>query len=90
MSGTVCDQLAELGTQTDFIVAGYTSKLQVLDVGINRPFKDNYEKLLNQYLQDGGEKPGRPLVATWTSLAWSAITVDTIVNTWRHIGIKAD
>ena len=35
------------GTAVDFICGGYTSKLQVLDVGVNKPFKgyvrDAYE-----------------------------------------------
>ena len=31
--------IQDSGTKVDFIVSGYTNKLQVLDVGINKPFK---------------------------------------------------
>ena len=39
MVESVVDALGSCGTDVEFIVGGYTSKLQVLDVGINRPFK---------------------------------------------------
>jgi hypothetical protein len=39
LMASVVNKLSEVGTQAEFIVPGYTSKLQTLDVGVNRPFK---------------------------------------------------
>ena len=36
----VSDRIIEIGGHLEFIPAGYTAKLQVLDVGLNKPFKD--------------------------------------------------
>ena len=33
------NQIQDCGTKVDFVLEGYTSKLQVLDVGVNKPFK---------------------------------------------------
>ena len=32
--------IQDCGTEVDFVIQGYVSKLQILDVGINKPFKD--------------------------------------------------
>ena len=33
-------QLKNCGTEADYVLPGYTSRLQVLDVGVEKPFKD--------------------------------------------------
>ena len=33
------NQIKGCGTTIDYILGGYTSKLQVMDVGVNKPFK---------------------------------------------------
>ena len=33
------NQIKECATTIDYILGGYTSKLQVIDVGVNKPFK---------------------------------------------------
>jgi DDE superfamily endonuclease len=44
-------------TELDFIIQGYTSKLQVLDVGINKPFKDkvmqSYDEIMVKMREKG-------------------------------------
>ena len=90
MLGSVVDRLADCGTRSEFIVAGCTSTLQVLDVGINRPFKSYMAQSFNDHMIADGGKPTRPIVATWISQSWNAITKDTITNTWRHIGIHSN
>ena len=87
MMGNVVNRLATLNTQAEFIVPGYTSKLQVLDVGINRPFKVYIAHKYYQNLISNGPKPNRTDIAHWVNRAWNNITKDTIFNTWRHIGI---
>jgi hypothetical protein len=54
--------------QAEIVVAGYTSKLQVLDVGINKLCKDNFrqnnvEFLINRVSLE--VKPKRQNVAHW-------------------------
>ena len=33
------NEIQDCGTEVDFVVSGYTSKMKVLDVGVNKPFK---------------------------------------------------
>ena len=78
----------ETGTIVDFIISGYTSKLQPLDVGINKPFKYHLRKCFKQFMiRNNGDIPHHMEVATWVECAWHAITEQSILNTWRHIGI---
>jgi DDE superfamily endonuclease len=36
---TCCNAIKDCGSEVDYILGGYTSKLQVMDVGVNKPFK---------------------------------------------------
>jgi hypothetical protein len=89
MTGPVLDAFALCGTHLDFIPAGYTSKLQPCDVGLNKPFKDNCRVEYEKFMVTAGEndKPTRLIVSGWIDNAWQAISATTIVNTWRKIGI---
>jgi hypothetical protein len=88
MTRNVREAIAQCNTEIDFIPGGYTSKLQVLDVGINKPFKDRVREHYENYMVmtvDG--KPKRQDVAHWIWDSWDDITDTMITNTWRHIGI---
>jgi hypothetical protein len=89
MMSSVVNKLAEVGTHSEFIVPGYTSKLQVLDVGINRPFKVYIANEYNEHMVRANTKPTRQNVAQWIKTSWDTVSIDTIFNTWRHIGIKS-
>ena len=44
-------------TEVYFIIRGYTSKLQVLDVGINKPFKDYVKQFYKEFMvKNDGKK----------------------------------
>lgn len=92
---SVLTELARCGTHVSLVPEGYTSKLQVLDVGINRPFKVNVATAYRNFLvrsvhnTEKTPKPSRQEVAAWVCEAWNRITTDAILNTWRHIGIQA-
>ena len=79
-------KIQRCGTQVDNIPAGYTGAVQVLDKGVNKPFKD---KLCFEYLQwmvaNANRKPKRNDVAKWISRAWGLVTVPSITNTWNSI-----
>lgn len=90
--GSVADALGDVGTTAEFIVGGYTSSLQVLDIGINKPFKGYMQQNFDEFMRmrsSRSSKPTRVDVAKWISSAWRSITVQTILNTWRHIGISS-
>jgi hypothetical protein len=94
MTAKVLRALSELRTIVEIIPGGYTSKLQVCDVGVNRPFKHYYGEQSERFVcgwtnnHPPGEKPKptRRDVAQWISHAWEKISSDTIMQTWRHIG----
>jgi hypothetical protein len=94
LTDKVVKRLSELKTILEIIPGGYTSKLQVLDVGINRPFKRYYEECSEEFVRKWTSKnppgvkpkPSRVDVANWIDESWKKITRGTILNTWRHIG----
>jgi DDE superfamily endonuclease len=84
------DLVKECNTIVVFIPAGYTSKLQVLDVGVNKPFKQHARGEYVMFLQNRnnpGQLPSRFDVANWIVRAWEQISVPTILNTWRKVGV---
>jgi transposase-like protein len=82
------DPIRECGTEIDFILGGYTSKLQILDVGVNKPFKGYVKKSYERFMVGNTErrKVTRLDVAKWVEEAWNQVTVETICNTWSSIG----
>jgi hypothetical protein len=80
--------LQDTGTEVDLFVCGYTGCAQILDKGINRPFKlyarENFEHCM--MTNDNQRHPTRGEVASWIDDAWSKITVSCIKNTWRSVG----
>ncbi|KAF0703553.1 hypothetical protein AaE_015316 [Aphanomyces astaci] len=85
-------KVAKVGTELEIIPGGYTCVLQPLDVGINKPFKDNirHQYMLWAATQMVGNSvvasPSREVILEWIRKAWSEITVETILNAWRKCG----
>jgi DDE superfamily endonuclease len=76
-------------TEVDYIPGGYTSKCQMLDVGVNRPFKNNIVNEFTQWMiTTGSDKPSRQDVSRWINNSWNSISVPNIKNSWRKVGIK--
>ena len=75
------------GVEVDFIPAGYTACLQVLDKGVNKPFKQFVRDHSIAWLQQAqqGAKPNRLDVTNWISNSWNQITPETIRNTWNSL-----
>jgi hypothetical protein len=80
---------SECGTEVDYIPGGYTCKVQMLDVGVNKPFKNNVTAEFNDWIVASGDniKPRRQDVSVWIDAAWKSITVNNIKNSWRAVGI---
>lgn len=70
-----------------FIPGGFTSKLQVMDVGLNKPFKDSTNDGYDRWYHDVAihEKPTRQDVSQWIKTAWEGIREDTILKTWQRV-----
>ena len=80
--------LQRSGVEVDFIPAGYTAVLQVMDKGVHRTFKHFFREnginwLTQQELPNA--KPTRILVARWIRDAWERVTASSIVNTWNSL-----
>lgn len=88
MTAEVRNAIVQCGTHLEFIPAGYTSKLQVMDVGFNKPFKDGFRHQFDSWITETEEKPKRHHVATWIQASWEGMSCQRIArNTWRRIGI---
>lgn len=87
MCSECIQQIQSYGTEVDFIVSGYTSKLQVLDVGVNRPFKDFLREKYEHFMTLNEGTPKRIDIAQWVSNAWKKVSTSSITNILSSIGI---
>ena len=87
MTAPVKKAIEDCGTILEFIPGGYTSKLQAMDVGLNKPFKDRLRVMVEAFVfnHQEGAKPHRRDVAEWIKEAWDGITLPTLINTWKKV-----
>jgi hypothetical protein len=86
MTKKVKSEFESCNTEVDFIPPGYTSKLQMLDVGVNRPFKVNLRIDFEKWVcGNDRRKPTRKDVAHWISNSWDGIKRSTIINSWDKV-----
>jgi hypothetical protein len=92
MTDEVRRAYAECGTFLELVPGGYTSRLQVMDVGINKPFKDRVRDQYDEWFMTvpSGSKPQRPDVATWIAKSWLDLPTSAIANTWRRVGLPSN
>jgi hypothetical protein len=91
MTGPVRRAFEECNTEVDFIPPGYTSKLQMLDVGVNRPFKIGMRMQFDDWVCNSkAKKPTRIDVSTWIENAWGSITKATVVNSWNKAMVSSN
>ena len=88
--GRCVDAIKNCGTEVDFVLPGYTSRLQVLDVGVNKPFKDYMRGYWEDYMVANVDNPKvqRHHIAQWVEMAWARVSIQTITNTWKSIGYE--
>ena len=84
----VLHSLADCNAEVDFILPGFTSRLQVLDVGINRPFKDYVTRKYDKFMveKEPRQRVTRLLICKWIDEVWKEVTEDAIFNTWTRTG----
>lgn len=79
------------------IPGGCTSRLQPCDVSWNRPFKDAFRDLYDDWLIEGTveltrgknrKAPPRPLLLRWIKKAWDSVSPDVVRKSFRVTGIS--
>jgi hypothetical protein len=84
---------------TDLVVmrGGMTSQLQVLDVAVNKPFKDHRKQLYSEWLLNGDhaltpagriKKPSVTILCQWILTAWQRISPEVIVKGFKKCCIS--
>ena len=84
---TSLNEIKDCGTNVDFICGGCTSKLQVLEIGVNKPFKGYVRDAHENWIvaNPHGTKVKRRDVAQWVWTAWERFSQSTILNTWNSV-----
>ena len=68
-----------------------TSRVQILDVSINKPFKDRMKRYHNQFMVDNirnNPKVTRELMGLWIADSWADIPSRFNENGCRSIGFR--
>jgi DDE superfamily endonuclease len=88
-TATVRKYFVECTTEVDLFPAGYTSKLQPMDVGLNRRFKgyvsDN-SSCTNFRIVNRNKKQTKQDVAVWSSSGWNQMSEQIELNSYCGSG----
>jgi DDE superfamily endonuclease len=91
LTNNVKKEFEKCKTEVNFIPGGYTSRCQMLHVGVNKPFKNHVTYKFNNWMVTTGQtKPQQPNVSHWIDTAWKQITEVNIARSWRKVGIQFD
>jgi hypothetical protein len=93
MTSEVRDCVSSIGAHLIFIPGGYTWKLQPMDIGLNKPFKDKVRDLYDDWAYENNHdaKPTREAVSSWNKRGWEqGVKYSTIIKTWEKIGVLQD
>ena len=83
-------------TNLTVIPGGLTSILQLLDVALNKPFKDGVRKRWMEWMADGiheftasgrQKKPSEELILSWIAAAWNDIPAEMVESSFLKCGI---
>uniref|UniRef100_A0A671NPD7 HTH CENPB-type domain-containing protein n=1 Tax=Sinocyclocheilus anshuiensis TaxID=1608454 RepID=A0A671NPD7_9TELE len=97
LTSPVKEQLRAMNGDLVIIPGGMTSQLQVLDVVVNKPFKDNLRKRYTEWLLSGNrtltpsgkiQKPTVSLLCDWILQAWAAVPPESIINGFKRCCIS--
>ena len=69
---------------------GSTSRIQVLDVGVNKPFKGQmrtrWTEFMIENVDDSTKVVTRLMLANWVIESWAEIEAASIIRTFNSIG----
>uniref|UniRef100_A0A3Q1GUX3 Pogo transposable element derived with KRAB domain n=1 Tax=Acanthochromis polyacanthus TaxID=80966 RepID=A0A3Q1GUX3_9TELE len=92
-------QLRSMNSDLVIIPGGMTSQLQVLDVVVNKPFKDSLRKRHTEWLLSADhaltptgriQTPAVHLLCEWILQAWDAVSSESIINGGNPGGGEAE
>jgi DDE superfamily endonuclease len=86
LNGKVKQAFTDCNTAVEYIPPVYTSKLQVCDVGINKPFEDRLRREYNIWLTNhkAESRPKQEDIVYWIDCSWNESTSQTITYSWRR------
>jgi DDE superfamily endonuclease len=88
LATSVWKAFADCCTEIDLIPGGFTSKLQPMDVEINKPFKNFICAHFHDWLvANRMMRPSRLDIAGWVSGAWGNLSASVIRNSFRGAGL---
>lgn len=97
LTADVKEEITKNNTDLVVIPGGMTSQLQVLDVVVNKPFKDHLRQLYTDWLLKGNhaltpsgklKKAPVSLLAEWILTAWRRISPESIVSGFKKCCIS--
>lgn len=90
MTASICKELADLHTEVEHIPGGYILRLQTMDVGGNKEFKDGMCHCVDDWMikNPPNVRPKHQDVAHWISKAWNNVKSELLWRAWVHIGYK--
>ena len=85
---TIKEAFTRCNTEVEYVPEGYTAALQVMDVGVNKPFKgfirNEFDDWLIATFEEGkASRPSRQVVTGWIKRAFDQVSTTTIKNSWR-------
>jgi DDE superfamily endonuclease len=87
MTFKVREAFSRYNTEIDYVLEGFTSRLQVMDVGVNIPFKGYIRGEFDDWLvATSGKriKPTLQVVSNWIKKAFESVSKTTLDNSWRQ------
>jgi transposase-like protein len=83
--------LADCNTEVDLVPGGYTSKLQPMDVGLNKPFKGYVSDNVTDWLiVNRNKKPTRQDVLAWIYSGWNRLSEQIVIGGAGYIKVSGD
>jgi DDE superfamily endonuclease len=84
------NQIKGCETTIDYIIGGYTSKFQVIDVGFNKLFKGYIRQAYENFMIGNIEnrKIRREDIVQRIEIGWEKMKMETISRTWTKVGIE--
>jgi transposase-like protein len=87
LTSNVMRELSLCNTEVEIIPAGYTCKLQPMDVGVNKPFKGYIKhKYMEWMVLNRNLKPSRASVSEWIDGAWNHLSQNILINSFLGSG----
>ena len=92
MTTFVWNAFAVTNTIVEYIPGDYTLKLQAMNVGVNKSFKDHVRDCVDRFIFDKKDNiwPQCHDITKWIEFAWNKIRSDTLLKTRRQIGYTKD